>query len=195
MLPEKIIFLSLFISLFGGFFYVKDVVSGRAKPNLVTWFFWSLAPLVGAFLQIKAGAGLSVLPVFLAGFVPLVIFFIALVNKNSYWKITSFDIFCGLFSFIALVLWVLTHKADISIIFAILSDTLAAIPTLIKSWKFPETETIIGYIPGILNNILGLLVIQSWNFSIYSFGIYFILLNSTLVVFILRKKIFSNKTI
>jgi len=195
MLPEKIIFLSLFISLFGGFFYVKDVVSGRAKPNLVTWFFWSLAPLVGTFLQIKAGAGLSVLPVFLAGFVPLVIFFIALVNKNSYWKITSFDIFCGLFSFIALVLWVLTHKADISIIFAILSDTLAAIPTLIKSWKFPETETIIGYIPGILNNILGLLVIQSWNFSIYSFGIYFILLNSTLVVFILRKKIFSNKTI
>src|SRR3989338_8606671 len=195
MLPEKIIFLSLFISLFGGFFYVKDVVSGRAKPNLVTWFFWSLAPLVGTFLQIKAGAGLSVLPVFLAGFVPLVIFFIALVNKNSYWKITSFDIFCGLFSFIALVLWVLTDKADISIIFAILSDTLAAIPTLIKSWKFPETETIIGYIPGILNNILGLLVIQSWNFSIYSFGIYFILLNSTLVVFILRKKIFSNKTI
>ncbi|MBI5139557.1 hypothetical protein HZA26_03035 [Candidatus Nomurabacteria bacterium] len=193
MLTEKVVYLSIAISLFGSFFFIKDILAGRARPNLVTWFFWALAPLVGTFLQDKAGAGLSVLPVFLAGFFPLIIFFIALSQKNSYWKITNFDILCGVFALISLILWVLTRNTDISILFAISADALAAVPTLIKSWKYPETETAIGYVPGIFNNILGLLVIKEWDFSIYSFGVYFIVLNTTLVIFIIRKKIFLNK--
>ncbi|MCE9549309.1 hypothetical protein K8Q98_02840 [Candidatus Nomurabacteria bacterium] len=195
MIPEKFIYLTLVASVFGSYFYIRDVIRGTTKPNLVTWFFWALAPIIGTFLQLKAGAGLSVLPVFLAGFMPLVILIIALFCRNSYWKITTFDIFCGVFSFIALILWILTKRADISIFFAILSDALAAVPTLIKSWKFPETETAVGYLPGIFNNILGLLIIKNWNFSIYSFGIYFIVLNSMLIIFILRKKLFSREFI
>lgn len=195
MLPREIVYLSILISIPGCFFLVRDILRGKTKPNLVSWFFWTLAPFVGVFLQLEAGAGLSALPVFLAGFVPLIIFLVAISNENSYWKIKTFDIFCGIFSLIALILWILTHKSDISIFFAILSDGLAAVPTLIKSWKFPETETAVGYIPGILNNILGLLIIKNWDFSIYSFGIYFILLNTTLVLFIWRKNIFPDKTI
>jgi hypothetical protein len=191
MIPEKFVYLSLLFSVYGLFFLIRDIIKGKTKPNLVTWFFWALAPLVGTFLQLKAGAGLSVLPVFLAGFFPLIIFILALVRRNAHWKITIFVIFCGVFSFIALVLWVLTKRADISILFAILSDLLAAVPTLVKSWNFPETETAAGYVPGIFNNILGLLVIKNWSFSIYSFGIYFIILNTTLIFFIERKKLTS----
>ncbi len=191
MLPEYFVYLSILISIYFSYFYVRDVIAGTTRPNLVTWFFWSLAPLVGVFLQLKEGAGHSVLPVFLAGFMPLVIFIVALLQKTRHWKITKFDIFCGIFSFIALVLWIVTKRADVALIFAILSDGFAAIPTLIKSWKFPDTETALGYVPGILNNALGLLVITTWTFSIYSFGIYFILLNLILIVFITRKKIFK----
>ena len=114
-----------------------------------------------------------------------------MAKRNSYWRITTFDILCGVFSFVALILWILTRRTDISILFAILSDALAAVPTLLKSWKFPETETAVGYLPGIINNILGLLIIKNWSFSIYSFGIYFIVLNTILIVFIWRKKITS----
>jgi len=189
MLPENIVYLSLIATAIGISFLIRDILIGKTRPNLVSWFFWALAPLVGVFLQLKAGAGLSVLPVFLAGFAPVIIFLLALTKKNYYWKITLFDVFCGVFSLIALILYVLTRNTGISIAFAIASDAFASIPTLIKSWKFPDTETAVGYLPGIFNNILGLLVIKEWIFSIYSFGFYFILLNSILVVFISRKKI------
>jgi hypothetical protein len=192
MLPEKLIYLCLLISIPGCFFYIKGILVGKIRPNLVTWFFWTLAPLVGVYLQLKAGAGLSIIPVFLAGFFPLIIFLVALAKRNNYWKVTVFDILCGVFSLIALILWVLTHKTSISLIFAILSDGLAAIPTLVKSWKFPETESAMGYSPGVINNILGLLIIKNWSFSIYSFSIYFIILNTILIIFIQRKKIFHN---
>ncbi len=191
MLPSQIVYITIAISLFFSVPFIKRIISGQVKLNLVTWFFWALAPIIGTFLQVKAGAGLSVIPVFLAGFMPLIILFFAVFNHNGYWKITNFDIFCGVFSFIALILWILTRDTGISLVFAILSDALAAVPTLIKAWKFPETEYAVAYIPGIINNTLGLLVINNWNFSTYSFGIYFIVLNSTLIAFVLRKQITS----
>lgn len=191
MLPSQVVYITIAISLFFSFPFIKRIINGQVKLNLVTWFLWAVAPIVGTFLQIKAGANLSVIPVFLAGFMPLIILFFAVFNHNGYWKITKFDVFCGIFSVLALILYILTRDTGISLLFAILSDALAAVPTLIKAWRFPETEYAVAYIPGILNNALGLLVIENWNFSIYSFGIYFIVLNSTLILFVLRKQITS----
>jgi len=190
MLPEQIVYIGVVISLIGYYFYFKNIFKGTTKPNLVSWFLWMLGPFVGTFLQIKAGANLSFLPVFIAGLGPLIVIIVSIFNKKSYWKITLFDIICGLFSVLALVIYILTHNFGISILFAILSDLLASIPTLIKSWKFPETETASVYFVGIFTNVLGILVITNWIFPIYSFGIYLILMNIVMTYFIYRKKIY-----
>jgi hypothetical protein len=195
MLPTWIVYFSLPVSLFGVSFLLRDILKGKTKPNLVTWFLWALAPLIGTFLQLKAGAGLATLSVFLAGFFPLIVVALALIKHDGYWEITPFDVFCGIFSLVALVLWVVTKNTDISLLFAILADALAAVPTLVKSWKFPETETALGYMPGIFNSILALLVITKWEFSVYSFQIYFIILNTILMLFIWRNKIFPKKAL
>ncbi|MFA6353873.1 MAG: hypothetical protein WCW93_02990 [Candidatus Paceibacterota bacterium] len=192
MLSENIIFITVLLSLTGSFFYIKDIFYGQTKPNLVSWVLWMLAPFIGVFFQIKAGAGLSIIPVFMAGFIPLVVIIVSLWHKNAYWKITRLDIICGLLALMALIIYVFTHNLGISIIFAILSDGLAGIPTIIKSWKFPETETAAVYAVSIFNNILALFIIKSWVFSIYSFNIYLILLNIVIVFCIYRKKIFNK---
>src|ERR1035437_1064321 len=106
MFPENIIFIGVLVNLIATGWYIKNIIYGGTKPNLVSWFIWSLAPLIGVFLQIKAGAGLSVLSVFMAGFCPLLVFLFSLFNRNAYWKITFFDMICGIFSIIALVLYV-----------------------------------------------------------------------------------------
>jgi len=191
MLPENIIFVGVIVGLISTSIYIKDIYYGTTRPNLVSWILWLLGPFIGVFFQLKAGAGLSVLPVFMAGFGPLLVVVFSLFKKNSYWKLTTFDVICGVFSVLALVLYVLTHNLALSIIFAILSDLLAFIPTYIKGWKFPETETSIVYITGIFNNVLGLLIIKDWSFTIYSFGLYLIIANIVMVYFLYRKKIFN----
>ena len=162
MFPEQIIYIGVFINLIGEFFYLKGMFSGNTKPNLISWFIWMLAPFIGVFLQIKAGAGLSILPVFMAGFGPFLVIAFSLFKKNAYWKIESFDLLCGFFSLVALLIYVVTYNLGISILFAIISDGLAAIPTLIKSWKFPETETVAIFIVGAINSVFGLLIIKNW---------------------------------
>lgn len=189
MFPEKIIYIGVLINLVGILYYIRTIFSSGTKPNLVSWFIWMLAPFVGVFLQLKAGAGLSTLGVFMAGFGPLFVVIFSLFKKNAFWKINIFDIVCGIFSLLALILYVLTNNLAISILFAILSDGLAAIPTIIKSWKFPETESGSTYFGGILNNILALLIIKNWIFPIYSFSFYFIIINSIIIFAIYRKKL------
>ncbi len=190
MLPQQLAYIAILTSLAGAYLYIRDIFFGTTRPNFVSWFMWMLAPFIGAFLQFKAGANLvSILPVFMAGFVPFLVLIAALIKKNAYWKITFFDIACGIFSVIALFLYILTSNTTISVIFAILADGLAAVPTIVKAWNFPETETGITYLPGVINNTIGLLITKSWIFSIYSLYIYFIVTNLAVLFSVYRKKL------
>lgn len=195
MLPENIIFVGVAINLFCSAWYIKNIFYGNTKPNLVSWFIWMLAPFIGAFLAFKSGAGLAASGIFMAGFGPFLVIIFSLFKKNAFWKIQSFDLICGFFSIVAIVLYLITKNLGISIIFAILSDLLAYIPTFIKSWKFPETESSSTYIGGIINNTLSLLIIKNWIFAIYLFPVYLVLANLIEVCFLYRKKIFKTKTI
>jgi len=192
MLPENIIFVAVFLNLIGQLLYIKSITKGHAKPNLVSWSIWMLAPFIAVFFQLKAGAGLSVLPVFMAGFGPLIIITAALITKNALWKINSFDLICGVFSLTALLLYILTHNLGISIFFAILSDALAFIPTFVKSWKYPESESVAGYSWCVISNTIGLLIIKDWSFTIYSFGVYLVVFNIAEVIILYRNKIFKK---
>jgi len=69
--------------------YIKNILYGTTRPNLVSWFIWMLAPFIGVFFQLKAGAGLSVIPVFAAGFCPFLVIVYSLYLKNGYWKINQ----------------------------------------------------------------------------------------------------------
>lgn len=195
MIPENIIYFAVALNLVGHIFYIKSIIEGKAKPNIISWFVWMLAPFIGVFFQLKAGAGLSVLPVFMAGFGPLIIIIAAILVKNAFWKISSLDIYCGLLALFALVIYIFTHNLAVSIIFAISSDALAAVPTFIKSWKFPESESSAAYSWAILSNIVGLLIIKDWSFTIYSFGIWLIASNIAMVLIIYRKNIFRKEII
>lgn len=192
MLPSYIIYITIPINILAYFYYFKGILYGEVKPNLVSWSIWTLAPLLAFFFQIRAGAGLSSLPVFFAGFFPLLVILLAIVKRNSYWKLTTLDIFCGILALMALVLYITTQNLSISILFAILSDGLAAIPTIVKTWKFPETESPGPYIAGLSGNLLGLSIIHNWIFTIYSFGLYNIIINIFLLFPIYRKKIFKT---
>ena len=189
MLPEQIGYVSIVLGIAGAYPYIKNTLSGETKPNKVGWFIWALAPMIGAFLQFKSGATLSALPILMEGMLSLSIFFSSFINKNAYWKITILDIICGTLSIFALVLWVITRESSISTLFVILADLLAGLPILIKSWKYPETETGSAYSYALLSNIIGLFIIKNWIFSIYSIGVYFVIMNLFITLGIYHKKV------
>ena len=150
---------------------------------------WSIAPLIATAASLSAGVTWAVVPVFISGFCPLLVLGASFVNPHSYWKLEKFDYLCGAFSLLALILWGITKQPDIAILFAIASDGLAAVPTLVKSWKYPETETAIPFTLGIINSLTSFAAISVWTFSAYAFPVYLVFIDAALSLVILRPKI------
>lgn len=172
MINENFIYLALVFNVLGNLSYLIAVLKGRAKPNKVTWFLWALAPLIGYAAQVTEGVGISSLMTFAVGFGPLLVFFASFLNRKAEWKITSFDLFCGFFSILALVLWAITKDAVLALILSILADAVACIPTLIKSWYYPETEEYKAYLFAGVSAFITILTIKSWTFTTYAFPVW-----------------------
>lgn len=187
MIDQNFIYLGVLIQFLGGLSYIIDTVKGKIQPNKVTWLLWSIAPLVAFAAEISQGVGIQALSTFIVGFVPLLVFIASFVNKKATWKLGSFDIICGTLSLAGIGLWYVTKVGNIAIAFAILADLLAAIPTLVKSFSNPETENENVYLLGIPNALIGLLVIQVWNFEHFAFPLYILLLSIALVLLIRYK--------
>lgn len=172
MLNEKFIILGALISLVGSTSYVIDTIKGKIKPNRVSHFIWALAPMIAFAAQIQKGVGLSSLMTFMSGFLPLMTFIASFFNKKAEWKLNKFDLACGLFSIIGLVLWWITKEGVIAIIFSIISDGLASLPTIVKSFRYPETESALAYLTGSINSGLTLLTLKTWDITNAGFPIY-----------------------
>jgi len=186
---QYLVFAGAAAQLFGIISYAKETLKGNTKPNRVTWLLWSIAPLIAAFAALSDGIGLSVVPVFMSGIAPSIVFFASFANKRSYWKLGKFDYLCGLCSALALILWAITKQPVVAIVFSIMSDGLAGLPTLIKAWKYPETETIHAYIGGLFGSLTSFFAIKAWSFAGAAFPVYLATLNSLLIISICRKKI------
>ena len=187
---QYLVIIGAIVNLFGSLSYIKETLKGNTKPNRVTWFLWSLAPLIATTAALVDGVRLSVLPVFMSGFCPLLVFLFSFVNRNSYWKLEKFDYICGTFSLLALILWGITKEPAIAIIFAILSDGFACVPTIAKAWKFPETETGAPFITGLFSAFTSFFAIKIWNFTSFAFPIYLVIACSILIFSVYRKKVF-----
>jgi len=189
---QYIVFVGMAIQLIGIASYIKETIKGNTKPNKVSWLMWAIAPMIASFAAMANGVGWAVLPVFMSGFAPLLVFIASLLNKKSYWKLESFDYLCGLFSVLALILWAITKDATIAIVFSIASDGFASIPTIIKLWKYKETETVDAYTAGLLNSLTSFFAIKTWNFSSYGFPIYLVVINIIFISCFYKSKLFRK---
>jgi hypothetical protein len=156
--------------------YALATLKGKLQPNKVTWLIWALAPLISAFAAISSGVSWAVLPVFMSGFGPLLVFGATFLNKKAYWAIARFDYICGLVSILALIVWYFTKNPDLAIILAILADVLAGLPTLVKGWKFPQTENGFLFLGTLFSAATSFSEIHHWTFAEIAFPIYLMLI-------------------
>lgn len=180
MINEKFVFVGAALNLMGSSTYAWNTFKGKTKPNRVTWFLWALAPLIAFSAQINQGVGIQSLMTFMVGFGPLMVFTASFLNKKAFWEISKLDIVCGVLSIFALILWAITGKGNVAIALSIAADLLAAVPTLIKSYKVPDTEHPDVFRNGALSAGITLLTIKTWTFANFGFALYILLICLTL---------------
>jgi hypothetical protein len=177
MLPPYFTIIGTLIGAAGSLAYLIDTVRGKVKPNRVSFLLWSIAPFIAFAAQISQGIGLESLMTFSTGFLPITVFIASFVNKKAEWKLTKFDLACGFLSILGLILWLMTKVGNIAIFFSIVADGLAAIPTIVKSYKYPDTELAWPWIATSFGVLLTLLTLQGLTFANSGFIIYILFVN------------------
>ena len=172
MLNQNFVILGTLIGTTGAFAYLWDTIKGKVKPNRVSYLLWSIAPLIAFAAQIKQGVGLESLMTFSTGFLPLLTLGASFTNKKSEWKLTRFDVICGILSVAGLILWLVTKVGNLAIFFSIVADGLAALPTLVKAYKYPETELAWPWLATCVGVTLTLLTLTELTFANSAFIIY-----------------------
>ena len=178
MLNPNFVIVGTLIGAIGSLAYLIDTVKGKVKPNRVSFLLWSIAPLIAFAAQFKQGVGLESLMTFSTGFLPLTTFTASFVNKKAEWKLTRFDLICGALSVVGLILWLITKIGNVAIFFSIVADGLAGVPTIVKAYKYPDTEMAWPWLATVIGVILTLLTINGWTFANSGFIIYILILDS-----------------
>lgn len=182
MLPDSCAIIGAIIGSLGGLYYLYETLLGKAQPNRITWLLWGIFPLIIFVAQrVQGVAGVSWAS-FAAGFTPLLVVAASFFNKKAYWRSEPRDYGLMAAAIVGIILWALTDKPNLALLLSLLADVLASVPTLIKSYRHPHSESWIAYAVSALGFGISFLSIQTYRFESTAFVAYVFILNGSLAV-------------
>jgi hypothetical protein len=182
MLPESFAIIGAIIGSLGGLYYLYETIVGTTQPNRITWLLWGVFPMVIFVAQRAQGVeGLSWAS-FVAGLTPLLIVAASFLNKDAYWRSEPRDYYLMAGAIIGIVLWAITDDPNLALLFALLADMLAGVPTLIKSYRHPRSESWIAYAISAVGFGISFLAVQTYNFENTAFVAYLFAMNGACAV-------------
>ncbi len=174
------------LAIAGNLPYLWDILKGRVKPHPYTWLVWTMVSGIIFFGQVAKGAGIGALPTAASEIFTLIIFLFSL--KYGFKGITKTDTAFLIAALAGIIPWLLTKDPTISVIVAVSIDLIAFVPTLRKTWQYPQTETPILYGSNVLRHILALFSLQAYNIATTLHSIAMITTNILMTIFILARK-------
>ncbi len=189
MINQNFDILAAILAFLGSASYAWKTLKGKTQPNRVTWVLWTVAPLVAFAAELSVHITLKVaLLTFAEGFGPLIVVAASFVNSKAFWKIKKFDLICGAISICALIVWLLTGNGTAAVALSLLASLFASMPTIVKAYAFPRSESASAYIASTVAGIITLLTISHWTVANFGFPMYITLTSGLLSVFILKPR-------
>lgn len=168
MLPGYAVYIAAVINAGGVTGYIRDTLRGDTFPHRITWFLWGFIPLVTAAVQLRERTGIQTVMSFSYFATAMAVLVMSFVARRGSWEVTPFDWACGGVCLAAVAVYAATLKGDLAISLLLAAEFFAAMPTVRKSWKAPETETWTVFLAGVLSSSITLLTVRHWMFPTYA---------------------------
>src|SRR3990167_10674293 len=177
------------LALVGYIPYIYTTVRGKTRPNKATWIIWTVIGGLIAFSYLFEGDKNTIwLP--LGYFIgPLIVAILSFRFGYSEW--TKLDIICLVVGGISIIPWIIADNAMFTLLINVFIDATGAIPTLVKTYREPETEDLTAWFIFFVANTLEIFAIEQWNLAAL-YPVYLFILAGLMVLFILRDKL-KNK--
>lgn len=170
--------------------YLRDIIRGKTKPHLYSWFLWCFVTLIAFALQIGGGAGSGAFVTLAAALMCIAVIVLGFAYKAKV-EIVKIDTAFLILAFIALGLWLIAKQPVLSAILTTLIDLLGFVPTIRKSWSKPFTETLTFYYLNLFRFGLAVVALQKYSVVTALYPVTWLAANSlfALMLIIRRKQV------
>jgi len=158
------------IAAFSTLPYLIDIVRRKTKPNIVTWFTWTLLTSIATAAAFAAHEPRTALLTLGSAICTGAV--VVLGVRYGIAKLSTFDLLCQLGALIGLALWLIFNSPSIAIFFALAIDFIVMLPTLRHSWRSPQEETWQTYMIGVVSALFTLSSLAKFNFVSLAFPTY-----------------------
>ncbi len=187
-MKDALAVIAALIAMFSTVPYLIDIVKGKTKPNIVSWFTWTLLTGIAAAAAYFDDSTKTAL--LLAGSSICTGAVVILGLKYGIAKMSKFDAFCQAGAVLGLILWLIFNTPEIAIIFTITIDFIVVLPTLHHAWLKPGEETWQTFAVGSFAALLTVLSLTSYTVTGLAFPQYLVLINAFLAGLIIwRRKV------
>ena len=169
--------------------YFRDLLKGKTKPHIFSWFIWAIVTSIIYALQVSAGAGLGSLVTLAVAIISFLIFVLGFKNGNK--NIKQIDIVFLILALLAIPLWLIVDQPVLSIIILSTIDMLGFAPTVRKSWNAPYSETLSLYTITTFRHGLSIIALAHYNIVTMLFPSTWVIANAlfSIMLIIRRRKI------
>jgi hypothetical protein len=158
---------ALILNFIGYVPYIGGILKHVVKPQRMTWGIWTILTTIAAVNQIQNGGSFSSL--FFASTAILVTITFLLSLRYGMGGASKLDLVCLCLSLILFAYWVIEKDTRISTLIAVAIDLIAATPTVVKTYKKPETEIYTQWVLAAVGGLLSILAVPRlvWALMIY----------------------------
>jgi hypothetical protein len=166
--------------------YILDTLRGSTRPNIVTWSLWTLTGAVLAAAQYSSGASWT-LAVLVASIISTSIVTILAVRYGQR-KYGWFDGACLVMATMAILGWAITANPLVGIVLGVLGEMCAVAPTVLKTYRAPQSETPATYWLTNIATVLALIASTRYDLANILFPIYALLINTLVACLAMRRR-------
>jgi uncharacterized membrane protein YoaK (UPF0700 family) len=166
------------IALFAIIPYIKDILKKTTRPNTVSWSIWAFLLLISILAQLNAGASWSII-LLVGDFIGTSTIVVLCLIGYGYGKYSWLEWTCLTLAILAIISWQTTRQPVLAIAFAIIADAMAAIPTLVKTYRDPWSEHPTMWLIVALGALLSILSTTIFNLPNLLFPAYLLAVNGT----------------
>lgn len=184
--------ISVVMTLFGYYFYFKDIFAGKTKPHAYSWIVWGLLTGIAFFGQISDGAGAGAWVMATTALISFMIVGLAFQRGEKDVTMSDKANLAGCFG--AILLWLITSSPLLSILLVTLIDFLGFLPTIRKSIHKPWEETLIHYVFAGAKFAIAMLALDNFSVVTALYPLSLVLANWLFVVMLIvqRRKLAKN---
>jgi hypothetical protein len=187
--------LSFILGIIGGLLiagsfipYIRDILKADTEPHVYTWFIWSVTQAIAALAIFEGDGGLlAALSIGSGAILSFIVFLMSF--KHGTKNITRFDTTTLIVALLAIVMWWKLDHPEWAVVTIATIDLLGFVPTIRKTWREPETESLLAWSLFAIGNILAFLSLNEYNIMTSFYIITMFIASAILVgIILIREK-------